>query len=88
MAVVEHELHAPSVGVPAGRPQVQIVPVRALPVVAVAVALLIAAIATNSPWALTFFHVAAAGSGRRSTSSSASSSVRSSAGCRFRPGSS
>lgn len=49
--------------VPAGiseppRPALQIVPVRALPIVAVVIALLIVSIAGNWLWALDFFHVA------------------------------
>jgi hypothetical protein len=60
MTVVEHELPvAPAAA--AERPRVEIVPVRALPVVAAVVGLLIAAIATNSPWALDFFHVVGGG---------------------------
>src|SRR4029079_3347787 len=43
----------PSLPVPAS-----IVPLRGLPVVAVVIGALIAAIATNKPWALNFFHVA------------------------------
>ena len=38
-----------------------IVPLRGLPVVAVVIAALIVAIATNSTWALNFFHVAGGG---------------------------
>ncbi len=62
MAVAEHEIHVPS-GPPAAalEPRVPIVPVKGLPLVAIVVALLIAAIAENSPWALTFFHVAGGG---------------------------
>jgi hypothetical protein len=41
------------------RPDFQVVPIRALPVVAVIFALLIAAIASNRFWPLEFFHVAA-----------------------------
>ncbi|MGH9065100.1 MAG: hypothetical protein ACRDZQ_07455 [Acidimicrobiales bacterium] len=46
---------------PAPRPAVQIVPVRGLPFVVVIIGLLVAAIATNSRWALDFFHVAGGG---------------------------
>jgi hypothetical protein len=46
----------PALPVPAS-----IVPLRGLPVVAVVVAALIVAIATNSTWALNFFHVAGGG---------------------------
>ena len=42
-------------------PNFNIVPVRALPVVAVVLIGLIAAIASNNLWALTFFHVAGGG---------------------------
>ena len=37
------------------------IPLRGLPVVGVVIAALIAAIATNKPWALNFFHVAGGG---------------------------
>jgi hypothetical protein len=47
---------APAIGAPE-RLDIQIVPVRALPVVAVALAGLVAAVATNKLWALDFFHV-------------------------------
>jgi len=40
---------------------VQVVPVRGLPIVAVIVSLLVVAIATNSKWALDFFHVVGGG---------------------------
>jgi hypothetical protein len=43
------------------RPAVKIVPVKALPIVAVVLAGLVVAIATNSRWALDFFHVAGGG---------------------------
>jgi len=43
------------------RPQIQIVPLRGLPVVAVVVAGLVAAIASNKLWPLTFFHVVGGG---------------------------
>ena len=43
------------------RRRVQIVPLAALPFVAVVLIGLIAAIATNSAWALTFYHVAGGG---------------------------
>jgi hypothetical protein len=45
---------------PAERP-VEILPVKALPVVAVILGCVVAAIATNSHWALDFFHVAGGG---------------------------
>jgi len=46
--------HAP----PAGPLDFEIVPLKGLPIVAVIMALLIAAIASNKLWPLTFFHVA------------------------------
>lgn len=50
------------VGADAGaRPAIQIVPVKGLPIVAVIVAGLIAAIATDARWALMFYHVAGGG---------------------------
>jgi hypothetical protein len=61
MAVVDQV--APSAG-PASRAEerpVAIVPVKGLPVVAVIVGGLIAAIGTNSPWALDFYHVVGGG---------------------------
>lgn len=62
MAVAEQHLPAAAAAhAPADEPPVEIVPVKALPVVAVIVACLIAAIGTNSRWALDFFHVAGGG---------------------------
>jgi hypothetical protein len=46
----------PALPVPAS-----IVPLRGLPIVGVVIAALIAAIASNKPWALNFFHVAGGG---------------------------
>jgi hypothetical protein len=43
------------------RPAVKIVPVRALPIVAVVLVGLVVAIATDSRWALDFYHVAGGG---------------------------
>jgi hypothetical protein len=43
------------------RPTVQIVPLAGLPIVGVVIALLIAAIASNSLWALNFFHIVGGG---------------------------
>ena len=43
------------------RPALKIVPVKALPIVAAVLAGLVVAIATNSRWALEFFHVAGGG---------------------------
>ena len=48
------------VGAPS-RPKIQIVPVRGLPIVAVVLAGLVAAIATNKLWPLTFYHVVGGG---------------------------
>jgi hypothetical protein len=61
MAVAEQSIPAHAVGAPPADRPVEIVPVKALPVVAVIVACLIAAIGTNSKWALDFFHVAGGG---------------------------
>jgi hypothetical protein len=43
------------------KPKIQIVPLRGLPVVAVVIAGLVAAIATNKLWALDFYHVVGGG---------------------------
>jgi hypothetical protein len=43
------------------RPAIQIVPVKALPVVAVVLVGMVVAIATNSGWALDFYHVVGGG---------------------------
>lgn len=48
------------VGAPS-RPKIQIVPVRGLPIVAVVLAGLVAAIATNKLWPLEFYHVVGGG---------------------------
>jgi hypothetical protein len=61
VAVAEHQLPAAALGASAEEPLVPIIPVKALPVVAVIVACLIASIGTNSKWALDFFHVAGGG---------------------------
>jgi hypothetical protein len=61
VAVAEHQLAAPAPPSRAEEPLVPILPVKALPAVAVIVACLIAAIGTNSKWALDFFHVAGGG---------------------------
>ncbi len=47
---------APAIGAPE-RLEIQVVPVRGLPVVAVALAGLVAAVASNKLWALDFYHV-------------------------------
>jgi hypothetical protein len=61
MGVAEHPaVAARPVAPPADKP-VEVVPVRAIPVVAVIVGCLVAAIATNSHWALDFFHVVGGG---------------------------
>jgi len=61
MVDVAEAAHVPSnvEGVP--RPKIQIVPVRGLPIVAIALIGLIVAIASNSFWALDFFHVVSGG---------------------------
>ena len=46
---------------PAARPQIQVVPLKGLPIVAVVVAFVIASIAGNWLWALTFCHVVGGG---------------------------
>ena len=61
VAVAEHQLAVPAPPSRAEQPLVPILPVKALPAVAVIVACLIAAIGTNSKWALDFFHVAGGG---------------------------
>jgi hypothetical protein len=61
VAVAEHQLAASGPPSRAEEPLVPILPVKALPAVAVIVACLIAAIGTNSKWALDFFHVAGGG---------------------------
>lgn len=48
-------------GPPPGRPKIQIVPVRGLPIVALAMAFVVFAIASNNKWALTFCHVVGGG---------------------------
>lgn len=55
------ELALPTPGAAAERPRVQIVPVRGLPIVALVLIGVVAAIATNSSWALTFCHVVGGG---------------------------
>ena len=60
MTAVAQERPGPPPGAPA-LPQVTIVPVRGLPVVALAIIGLIAAIASNRLWALDFFHVVGGG---------------------------
>lgn len=51
---------ATAVGAPA-RQEIQIVPVRGLPIVALALIGLVVAVATNKLWALDFFHVVGGG---------------------------
>ena len=48
-------------GPPPERPEIQIVPLRGLPIVAAAVVFVVVAIATNSMWMLVFAHVAGGG---------------------------
>jgi hypothetical protein len=61
MAVAEHATTVPGAQPVADERPVEIVPLKAIPVVAVIVGCLVAAIATNSHWALDFFHVAGGG---------------------------
>jgi hypothetical protein len=62
VAVAEQGARPGSFGPTAGaRPQVQVIPVRGLPIVAVVVGLLVVAIARDSTWGLDFFHVAGGG---------------------------
>jgi hypothetical protein len=61
MGVAEPPVLAPAPPAVAEERPVEILPLKALPIVAVAVGCLIAAIATNSHWALDFFHVAGGG---------------------------
>ena len=60
-AVVSTHGHAGEAGPPAGmeRPDFQIVPRAGLPIVAVVMVILVAVIAINETWSLTFMHVAA-----------------------------
>jgi hypothetical protein len=60
MTAVAQERPGPPPGAPT-LPHVTIVPVRGLPVVALAIAGLVAAIASNKLWALDFFHVVGGG---------------------------
>ncbi len=61
VAVAEHPLPAVAHGAVGEERPVAILPVKALPVVGVIVGCLIAAIGTNSHWALDFFHVVGGG---------------------------
>src|SRR5438067_11604041 len=61
MAVAEQTVPAGTHGTAALERPVDVLPVKGLPVVGVIVACLIAAIGTNSKWALDFFHVAGGG---------------------------
>jgi hypothetical protein len=61
VAVAQHSVPAAASGQVADERPVDILPVKALPVVGVIVACLIAAIGTNSHWALDFFHVVGGG---------------------------
>jgi len=60
-APVLSRLGAPAGTEARGRPAIQIVPVKGLPIVAVIIVGLIVAISTDSPWALAFYHVAGGG---------------------------
>ena len=61
MAVAEQHLPVAGAESRAADRPVEVVPVKALPVVAVILVCLIAAIGTNSKWALDFFHVVGGG---------------------------
>ncbi|HVB01610.1 MAG TPA: hypothetical protein VNE42_10170 [Acidimicrobiales bacterium] len=61
MVDVAEAAHVPSNVEGALRPKIQIVPVRGLPIAAIALIGLIVAIASNSFWALDFFHVVSGG---------------------------
>lgn len=61
VAAVGHSVSAVAPESPGREAQVEILPVKALPAVALLVAGVVAAIATNSSWALDFFHVAGGG---------------------------
>jgi hypothetical protein len=61
MASIAEPVHAPPAARTAPARDFQIVPLVGLPVVAVVIGGLIAAIATNSLWALDFYHVAGGG---------------------------
>jgi hypothetical protein len=60
MAVVA-ETSAPPVGLAPPRREIKVVPVQGLPIVAIVLAGLIAAIASNDQWALDWFHVVGGG---------------------------
>ena len=51
----------PGAGPAMARPRVEIVPVRAVPIVVIVIVGLVVAIATNSLWALDFYHVVGGG---------------------------
>jgi hypothetical protein len=61
MAVAEQRVPVAGVEIRVEERPVEILPVKALPVVAAIVGCLVAAIGTNSHWALDFFHVAGGG---------------------------
>jgi len=61
MADMTHEVAVPLQAPAAEAPEFEIVPVRALPAVAVVLGLLIATIAADWGWGLDFFHVVAGG---------------------------
>lgn len=63
MAQAVHEATGPPAGAAAEipRPPASIIPLKGLPIVAVLIAGLIAAIATNAEWALDFYHVVGGG---------------------------
>jgi hypothetical protein len=61
MATVAEPVRAPHAAPAVAKKDFQIVPVRGLPIVAVVIAGMIVAIATNSRWAIDFYHVVGGG---------------------------
>src|SRR4029079_420631 len=59
MTAATHEAHVRQA--PAERPQVEILPVKGLPIVALVIVGVVLAIQSDSMWALTWFHVAGGG---------------------------
>ena len=61
MATLVEPVKAPPTSLAPPRREFQIVPLQGLPIVAVVIVGMIVAIATNSPWALDFYHVVGGG---------------------------
>jgi hypothetical protein len=61
MATLVEPVKAPPTPLARPRREFQIVPLQGLPIVAVVIVGMIVAIATNSPWALDFYHVVGGG---------------------------